>query len=226
MPISDTSASPRAPRSRAPRPKPGPPVEVWLWKVIPKTGRGEHRTLTDNVQYVDWEYVWSRRTPTKGRYRIEFRDDRSAIVSVRYAMFDPRSGEGPYYTTGRARRSQRKVPPPRPAWEPRPEPAAPASRTTPAQANTSTRAPSPAPTALRPPVAALPPGMMWRQRKNGNWEHFDRSQAVPADYHPVWLADSKQVVLVYSPTGTWPGHEWSKLTNGTSVLVPVKRPRS
>lgn len=232
MTVADTPASSRAPRSRAPRPPPGPPVEVWLWRVIPKTGRGEHRTLADNVRYDDWEYVWSRRTPAKGRYRIEFRDARSAIVSVRYAMFDPRSGEGPHYTAGRARRSQRKVPPARPAWEPRPEPAAPASRTaapasrtTTTQAPASARAPSPAPAALRAPVTALPQGMMWRRRQNGSWEHFDRTQAVPQNYHALWLADSNQAVLVYSTTGTWPGYEWGKFSNGTPVLVAVKRPR-
>ncbi len=225
MPVSDTSASPRAPRSRAPRAKPGPPVEVWLWKVVPKAGRGEHRTLADNVRYDGWDYVWSRRPPSKGRYRIEFRDDRLAIVSVRYAMFDPRSGDGPYYTTGRVRRSQRTVRPPSPAWEPRPEPAASASRTTASQATASPRASSPAPAALRPPATALPQGMMWRLR-NGKWEHFDRTQAAPPNCHPVWLPDSKQVVLVYSTTGTWPGHEWGRLQSGMAVLLPIARPRT
>jgi len=67
--------------------------------------------------------------------------------------------------------------------------------------------------------------MMWRLR-NGKWEHFNRTQAVPPNCHPVWLADSKQVVLVYSTTGTWPGHEWGKLSNGTPVLVPLKGARS
>jgi hypothetical protein len=120
MASTDTSLTPNTARSRPPRSTPGPPAEVWFWCILPKAkkGRGEHRTLTDNVQYDGWQNIWTRRPPAPGRYRIEFRDARRAIVRVEYVNVpDPRSGAVPYFTHGRIRRPQRKIPPASPAWE-------------------------------------------------------------------------------------------------------------
>jgi hypothetical protein len=179
--------------------------------VLPKKGRGEHRTLTDNVQYDGWELIWERRPLAAGRYRLEFRDDRRAIVSVRYAIVpDPRSQERPYFTTGRRRRSQRTVPAARPAWEQRPAPPPPA----PARSASTT------PT-LQPPGAAAA-GKIWQLRRNGKWEQYDRNLAIPENYHRLWLEASRTVVLVYAPDGTRPGYMPGSLKGGTPCLVPQR----
>jgi len=130
---------------------------------------------------------------------------------------DPRSGEAPYFTEGRARRPQRTVPPASPAWQPKaPAPAASSGRSTPARTATAPAATTYPP--LRPPGAA-PAGMLWRLRKNHAWEHFDRRQAIPESYHRLWLLPG-QVILVYSATGTWPGYVPGKLQDGLPCLVP------
>lgn len=182
-------------------------MEVWFWRILPKKGRGEHRTLADHVQHEGWQELARHRPLGQGRYRVEFRDARRAIVEVRYMNVpDPRSGEPAYFTQGRYRRPQRKVPPARPAWEPRVAPPSPASRP-------ATAAPT-----LRPPGAA-PEGMIWRRRQNGTWEPFDRKRAIPENYHRLWLADPRTFVLVYSPQGTWPGYVRTTDKNGMPYLV-------
>lgn len=202
------SSSPTATsRVRRQRPPPGPPVEVWFWKILAKKGRGEHRTLADHVQYEGWKELARHRPLAQGRYRVEFRDARRAIVKVQYLNVpDPRSGDGPYFTEGRYRRSQRKIPPARPAWEPRAAPTSPATRPAAVQA-------------LQPPAPA-PEGMIWRRRKNGTWEVYDRRSPIPENYHRLWLADSRTVVLVYSPNGTWPGYVKRTQKDGAPCLVP------
>lgn len=218
MTSASTSVAATSPPPRRKRPPPGPPAEVWFWRVLPKKGRGEHRTLADNVQYDGWEHIWTRRPPAPGRYRMEYRDARRAIVRVRYVNVpDPRTGEAPYFTEGRARRPQRTVPPASPAWQPKaPPPAASSGRSTPARTATAPAATTYPP--LRPPSAA-PAGMLWRLRKNHTWEHFDRRQAIPESYHRLWLLPG-QVILVYSATGTWPGYVPGKLQDGLPCLVP------
>jgi hypothetical protein len=223
MGTTDTSLPPRAPRPRRPRPAPGPPAEVWFWRVLPKKGRGEHRTLADNVQYDGWEHIWIRRPLTPGRYRLEFRDARRAIAGVRYAIVpDPRSGEPPYFTTGRARRPQRTVPPASPAWEPRAQPSTTPTRSAPArsaQGRTSAATAAATHPPLRPPGAA-PADTLWRLRQNGAWEPFGRNLEIPKNYHRLWLAISREFVLVYSPAGTWPGYVRGTLKSGEPCLLP------
>lgn len=213
-------------RSRAPRTPPGPPTEVWLWRIIPKKGRGEHRDFADNVRVEHWEDVWRYRHPGAGRYRIEFRDARRAIVRVEYANVpDPRSDEPIVYTTGRVRRPKRTVPPARPAWEARPAPPAP-PRSAPTQPRGAPTAKGPTPSAnppLRPPGGA-PEGTRWQLRKDGTWKPFDRNLAPPTNYCLLWLP-TEEVILVYSPAGTWPGYKWGHLRDGRACLVPKeKRP--
>lgn len=226
MASTDTSLPPKAARSRPPRPAPGPPTEVWFWRILPKAkkGRGEHRTLTDNVQYDGWENIWRRRPPAPGRYRMEFRDARRAIVRVEYVNVpDPRSGESPYFTKGRARRQQRKIPPASPAWEAKAPPAAPPSRSTPARSAQPARTANATSASTYPPLrppGATPAGMIWRLRKNHDWEPFDRNLAIPQHYYRLWLATSREVVLVYSETGTWPGYVSGQLKGGLPCLVP------
>lgn len=205
--------------SRTPRPPPGPPVEVWLWRIEAMSGRGEHRTLADNVRADHWEDVWVHRHPGAGRYRIEFRDARRAIVKVEYANVpDPRSSDRIEYTSGRVRRPQRTVPPPSRAWEPRtsPSPTAP-SRSTP---TTTATAKAPTPTAHPPldPPGAAPSDSYWQLRKNGQWKLFDRDLPLPKNYERLWLDRSREVVLVFSPDGGRPGYEVGKLTDGRRCL--------
>jgi hypothetical protein len=226
MASTDTSLTPNTARSRPPRSTPGPPAEVWFWCILPKAkkGRGEHRTLTDHVQYEGWQNIWTRRPPAPGRYRIEFRDARRAIVRVEYVNVpDPRSGAVPYFTHGRIRCPQRKIPPASPAWEAKtPFPAAPSNRSTPTRltqprrSTTATSATTYPP--LRPPGAA-PAGMLWRLRRNHAWEPFDQRQAIPENYHRLWLPPD-QVILVYSATGIWPGYTLGNLQGGLPCLVP------
>jgi len=211
-----TSVAATSPPPRRKRPPPGPPAEVWFWRVLPKKGRGEHRTLADNVQYDGWELIWERRPLAPGRYRLEFRDDRRAIVGVRYAIVpDPRSQERPYFTTGRRRRSQRTVPAARPAWEPRAAPPPPATAR-PATARSASTTP-----ALHPPGAAVT-GKIWQRRQNGDWEQYDRNLAIPKNYRRLWLEASRTVVLVYAPNGTWPGYVPGSLKGGEACLVPQR----
>lgn len=215
-------------RSRAPRPPLGSPTEVWLWRIVPKKGRGEHRTLADNVRAEDWEEVWIHRHPGAGRYRIEFRDAQRAIVKVEYANVpDPRSRERIVYTTGRVRRPQRTVPPPSKAWEPRPTPpsttpsrSASTNPTQPRRMATTTSATPAASLPLRPP-GAPPAGTLWRRRQKGTWEPFDRRDALPDNYHRLWLEASEEVILVFAPKGSWPGYEWGRLDDGRPCLVPA-----
>lgn len=206
--------------SRPPRPPPGPTAEVWLWRIEARKGRGEHRTLVDNVGFEDWQEVWIRRHPGAGRFRIEFRDARRAIVEVRYANVpDPRSSDRIDYTTGRVRRPQRTVPPPSRAWVPRtsPSPAAPSRPTT-------TRTPVKAPASgARPPLdppGAAPPHAYWQLRKNGDWRLFDRDLPLPKNYEWLWLERSGEVVLVFAPDGNWPGFEADRLRDGRRCLFP------
>lgn len=218
MGTTDTSLSPRP---RRPPPTPGPPAEVWFWRVLPKKGRGEHRTLADNVQYDGWEEIWCRRPLAPGRYRIEFRDARRAIVRVQYANVpDPRSGERPYFTTGRARRPQRIVPSARPAWEPRPAPR-PASAARPTKPGPQAAAAA-RPTRVTPPhrpPGVAPSGMQWRLRQKGDWELFDVRQEIPKNCHELRMP-SGEFILVYSPDGTWPGYVRTRLSDGRPCLVP------
>jgi hypothetical protein len=213
-------------RSRSPRPPPGPPTEVWLWRIVPKKGRGEHRTFADNVRPEHWEDVWRHRHPGAGRYRIEFRDARLAIVRVEYANVpDPRSDAPIVYTTGRVRRPQRTMPPPSKAWEPRPPPpstaptrAAPTDSTQSGRVATTTSVPPTVPL-LRPP-GVPPKGTLWHRRKSGEWEPFDRRAALPKNCHRLWLEATEEVVLVFAPKGSWPGHEWGHLDDGRPCLFP------
>lgn len=225
--MNSTSNSPsgsgvRSPgKSRSPRNPPGPPTEVWLWRVVPKKGRGEHRTLADNVRVDHWEDVWNYRHPGAGRYRIEFRDARRAIVKVEYANVpDPRSTERIVYTTGRVRRPQRTVPPPSRAWEPRPEPRpAPPPRSPKPEPKAATASrPSQGGSPLRPPHEA-PQGMQWRLRQKGNWELFDIHREIPKGCCEL-RTPAGEFILVYSPDGTWPGYVRTHLSNGRTCLVP------
>lgn len=205
--------------SRTRRPPPGPPAEVWLWRIEAMNGRGEHRTLADNVRADHWEEVWVHRHPGAGRYRIEFRDARRAIVKVEYANVpDPRSSDPIVYTTGRVRRPQRTVPPPSKAWEPRrlPSPAAP-PRSTPTRTAPAT---PPAPAAHPPldPPGAAPPDTYWCLRKSGRWKPVDRDLPLLKNYARLWLDRSREVILVYTPDGSWPGHEEGRLRDGRSCL--------
>lgn len=205
-----TLPTPPTRRPRPPRPPPGPPVEVWLWRIVPKSGHGEHRTLVDNVQFDGWEQLWSRRHPGAGRYRIEFRDVRRFIIEARYANVpDPRSGQPIRYTVGRVRRSKRAVPPAQPAWKPL-SPPQPSGSAAPSTTQT--------PQAL--PPGSAPPGRIWRLRKNREWQLFDATLEVPKFYHLLWLP-TRECVLVYSPHGTWPGYRPGRLTDGRSCLVPL-----
>ena len=72
MTSASTSVAAISPPPRRKRPPPGPPAEVWFWRVLPKKGRGEHRTLADNVQYDSWELIWERRPLAPGRYRYRY----------------------------------------------------------------------------------------------------------------------------------------------------------
>ena len=205
--------------SRTPRPPPGPPTEVWLWRIEGMKGRGEHRTLADNVRIDHWEEVWVRRHPGAGRYRIEFRDARRAIVKVEYANVpDPRSSDRIEYTTGRVRRPQRTVPPPSRAWEPRtpPSPTAPSSSTP--TCTTTAKPPAPAVSTPLDPPGAAPPDSYWQLRKNGQWKLFDRDLPLPKNYERLWLERSEEVILVFSPDGSWPGYEVGQLRSGRSCL--------
>ena len=214
---SNGGSSGRQPRgSRPPRRPPGPPAEVWLWRIEAMKGRGEHRTLADNVRVDHWQDVWLHRHPGAGRYRIEFRDERRAIVKVEYANVpDPRSSDRIVYTSGRVRRPQRTVPPPGWAWDPRTSPP-PTIRSR----STATAKP-PASTAHPPldPPGAAESGTYWRLRKNGNWEPFDCELPLPKNYQRLWLKRSSEVILVFAPDGSWPGYEAGHLTDGRSCLV-------
>lgn len=205
-------------RSRAPRPPPGSPTEVWLWRIVPKKGRGEHRTLADNVRAEDWEAVWVHRHPGAGRYRIEFRDAQRAIVKVAYANVpDPRSHERIVYTTGRVRRPQRTVPPPSKAWEPRPT--APPRPTKPEpQGVTAARPSQKTYPPLRPPHVA-PKGMQWRLRQRGTWELFDVRREIPKGCYEL-RTPAGEFILVYSPNGSWPGYVRTKPPGDRPYLVP------
>ena len=225
MTSATTSVAANSPPPRRQRPPPGPPAEVWFWRILREKGRGEHRILADNVQYDGWQNIWTRRPPAPGRYRMEYRDARRAIVRVEYVNVpDPRSGEKPYFTEGRARRPQRKIPPASPAWEPKaPPPAPPSNRSTPARSTqpgrtaTATSAATYLP--LRSPGPA-PEGMIWRFRRNHTWQSLDRNLAIPEHYYRLWLATSREVVLVYSETGTWPGYVPGQLKGGVPCLFP------
>lgn len=202
---------------------------MWFWRILPKKGRGEHRILADNVQYDGWQNIWTRRPPAPGRYRMEYRDARRAIVRVEYVNVpDPRTGEKPYFTEGRARRPQRKIPPASPAWEPKAPPPAPSNRSTPARSTQPGRTATATSAATYPPLRSpgpTPEGMIWRFRKNRTWQAFDRNLAIPDHYYRLWLPPG-QVVLVYTENGTWPGYVPGHLKGGAPCLVPPQDTRS
>jgi hypothetical protein len=109
-----------SPRKTRPKRPPGPPVEVMIWRLIRKAvGRGDHRKLVDNVGFERWDLFWSYKNPGPGRYRVEFRDAKRAIVKVLHAnQMPPQQGGQLVYTQGRTRPpGKRKVPPPSVAWD-------------------------------------------------------------------------------------------------------------
>lgn len=109
-----------APRKTRQKRPPGPAVEVMIWRLTRKAvGRGDHRKLVDNVSFERWDLFWSYKNPGPGRYRIEFRDAKRAIVKVLHAnQMPPQQGGQLVYTQGRTRPpGKRKVPPPSVAWD-------------------------------------------------------------------------------------------------------------
>ncbi len=217
-------ASPR-PKKRA-RPPLGPPVEVWVWRITPQqTGRGEHRKLIDNLLVQGWDHFWQQRDPGAGRYRVELRDARRAIVKVRYyEKQSRREGGRVIATTGRRRPSKRRVPPAVAGWDPD------APRATPREAS-SPQSPrihvlvadpaSPARPSLTPPREA-PAGAFWRLRKNGKWNLITADVPLTPAYVSLRLPTG-EYIFVYSPKRRWPGYELVTLNNGAPCLVPQAR---
>jgi hypothetical protein len=94
-------------RKTRPKRPPGPPYEVVIWRVTRNAiGRGEKREVYDTVLVEpQWEpWFWQTKDPGPGRYRIEIRDAKMAIVAVRYAnQTIENRGRPPLYTSGRTR---------------------------------------------------------------------------------------------------------------------------
>jgi len=213
-----TRKSPSPKRSRPPL---GPPTEVWIWRITKnKTGRGEHRKLVDNVRPDGWQHFWEQRDPGKGRYRIEFRDARRAIVKVEYYIKRSRQQGGQVIrTTGRNRPSKRKVPPPVLAWDPdAPKVMLPQNvgpEQSPAQSPKAAREYPP----LEPPGQA-PEGMYWRLRKNGRWDVIDPRVVPLPDTYTLLRLPSQLYVFVFAPDRRWPGYHLVRLRDGALCLIP------
>jgi len=96
-----------SPRKTRPKRPAGPPFEVVIWRVTRNAiGRGEKRVVYDTVLVEpQWDlWFWNTKDPGPGRYRIEIRDAKMAIVAVRYANQTLENhGNLPFYTTGRSR---------------------------------------------------------------------------------------------------------------------------
>lgn len=210
-----------------------------IWRVTPKQGgRGEHRKLVDNVHFAQWEYVWQRRHPGAGRYRIEFRDARRLIAKVEYVnALSPEQGGQVIRTEGRYRPSKRTVPPPVQGWDsstPSLEQRKVAAReaalrqAAPKVSTAAQRTVAKSPTApQRSAARAYPPlkppgpvsrGMFWRLRQNGQWEPIsgEHGRGLP-NYVLLWLPHG-EYIFVYSPEKKWPGHIIGKLKDGTECL--------
>lgn len=214
-------ATPR-PKKRA-RPPLGPPVEVWVWRITPKqTGRGEHRKLIDNLLLQGWEHFWQQRDPGAGRYRVELRDARRAIVKVwYYDKQSRREGGRVIATTGRRRPPKRKVPPAVAGWDPD------APRATPREAPSPQLAPVHTPAAPRERPSLTPPRRapertFWRLRKNGEWGLITAAVPLTPAYVSLRLPTGEYIV-VYAPKRQWPGYELVTLNDGTPCLVPQGR---
>lgn len=210
------------PKKRA-RPAPGPPVEVWVWRVTPKeTGRGEHRKLLDNLRPQGWQHFWDQRDPGRGRYRVEFRDARRSIVRVEYYnKLSRRRGGHVIRTQGRCRPSKRAVSLPVDAWDPDAPRAtrADAPGAAPTQVHVPA-APRPRHPPLTPPGTA-PEGTCWRLRKSGKWDTFELNRVPIAKNYTFLQLPSGEYVLVYAPDRRWPGYELITLSSGILCLVPV-----
>jgi len=215
-------------RQRAPRPPPGPPVEVMIWRVKPKeTGRGEHRELVDTVKALRWEYVWQYRHPGPGRYRCEFRDARRQIVKVQYINAMPREqGGGIVPTKGRYRPPKRTVPPPVDAWdqqtptvEQHREATQAAARAAEQQRDLPRKASEPRRYPPLSPPGVAPQGTFWRLRKNDKWEPVRAEAITQLRNYALLSTPQGEYIYVYAPDGRWPGYEWRQLQNGARCLV-------
>lgn len=216
-------------RQRAPRPPPGPPVEVMIWRVKPKeTGRGEHRELVDTVKALRWEYVWQYRHPGPGRYRCEFRDARRQIVKVQYINAMPReqeegscpprgatarpNGPSPLQSMPGTNRHRR--------WEQHREATQAAARAAEQQRDLPRKASEPRRYPPLSPPGVAPQGTFWRLRKNDKWEPV-RAEAITQlrNYALLSTPQGEYIYAADAPDGRWPGYEWRQLQNGARCLV-------
>ena len=227
--MTDRTQVPDTPRRRPP----GPPVEVMLWRITPKTrGRGERRELVDNVKAQGWEHLWHSRYPGPGRYRAEFRDDRRQIVKVEYFNVMPREQGGEIFRTqGRHRPSKRSIAPPVDAWDPRP-PSLEMRRRAAREAARAPASPAPPPGKQEKPFQNHPPltpphrapeGRHWRLRKNKQWELTPSARMEGNPNYALLQLPHGEFIYVFAPDGRWPGYEWRTLRNGLACLVP-RRP--
>ncbi len=222
----------QVPDTRHRRP-PGPPVEVMLWRITPKTtGHGERRVLVDNVKAQGWELLWQTRYPGPGRYRAEFRDDRRQIVKVEYFnAMPPEQGGQIFQTKGRHRPSKRSIPPPVDAWDDR-TPNQEMRRQDAQEAARAPARPAPPPRKREKPFQNHPPltpphrateGHHWRLRKNKQWEFTSSAQMQGNPNYALLRLPYGEYIYVFAPDGRWPGYEWRTLRNGLACLVP-RRP--
>lgn len=198
-------------------------MEVWVWRIIPKQeGRGEHRKLIDNLIPAGWEHFWTQRDPGTGRYRVEFRDARRAIVRVLYFIKLPRREGGRVIATkGRRRPPKRKVPPPVAGWDPD------APRATAPEASDGAPTPVQSPQKPRPRPSLTPPGKApegtcWRLRKSGKWDLINPTVPLTAAYVCLLLqiGEHHEYIFVYAPKRRWPDYELVTLGDGSPCLVP------
>ena len=118
MDSSSNDAPADAPARRT-RPS-GRPVEVFIWRVVPGEGRGEHRQLLDNVVPAALFAVRMAWPYGPGRFRLEHRDDKRALAKVEYVDVPDAHGKlVPKPSTGR-KAKPRVVGPPRAATTPAP----------------------------------------------------------------------------------------------------------
>lgn len=181
-----------APRARRRRPPPGPPREVLVWRCLPNEGRGERRTLLDNVLPEAVDALLRAWPHGAGRFRLEFRDKARAVVGARYVnIAHPHEGGSIQPTQGR-KQGPRKVPPPRSLHAPAPVGplVPPAQEPQSLQAETKKKPRDP----FKPPHP-LPPGFMPMLHATADWTSIAEGQPLPAGYAYAQCSTGAWVVV-------------------------------
>lgn len=229
------TSSPETPR---PRPKPGAPCELIIWRCLPNESRGERRVPVDNIVPEDLEAVASRWPHGPGRFRLEYRDAKRAVVHARYFLV-PAAHEGRRIveTHGRMKKSARRLPPPRRADDPPPVEAlasrAPMAPGAPVQASNPGQGAAQLVDPFLPEVAP-PEGFMAFLHATAGWTTYRANRFPPEGYvhvrcsAGVWVVVPEgRVVAPYTPQRTAEGEKvyvWAPPPKPQTP--PAKRPAS